>query len=302
MSNSNGKVADAADSSDLNVVETTTLQPYKVMVSLRFMILTMTASILGAFAVGQLARFILLEKHGIKQHTDRDRGNGQHLPPPIAKDGKEVPPTIYTAKNFDTARTASSSLLIRRDEDSHLKPKQRTCSSDEQSCRAKAKEVLPTEDEHLPAGQHLLVDMKGLDAAFLNSEERLAYAMVEVVNQASLTLLSYHCHTLLPSGVSCVGVLLESHVSFHTWPSAGVITLDLFTCGSNPLVPVVPMIERLFGVPASPNEPPKVVWSHKLRGFRKHRSALQMWDLGVGVLGTMDMDLKKEVRLTNWFL
>jgi S-adenosylmethionine decarboxylase proenzyme len=296
MSRSNGKVSDAADSSDDNVVETTPLQPYKVMVSLRFMILTMTASILGAFAVGQLARFMLLEKHGHKRHTDRNRGNGKHLPPPIAKDGKDVPPTIYTAKNFDTARTASSSLLIRRDEDSYSQSKQQSCSTDEQSCRAKAKEILPSDDEHLPAGQHLLVDMKGLEAAFLNSEERLAYAMVEVVNQASLTLLSYHCHTLLPSGVSCVGVLLESHVSFHTWPSAGVITLDLFTCGSNPLVPVVPMIERLFGVPASLNEPPKVVWSHKLRGFRKHRSPLQMWDLGVSVLSTMDMDLKKEVR------
>ena len=31
-----------------------------------------------------------------------------------------------------------------------------------------------------------------------------------------LTLLSYHCHSLLPAGVSCVGVLLESHISFHT--------------------------------------------------------------------------------------
>ena len=69
---------------------------------------------------------------------------------------------------------------------------------------------------HLPAGQHLLVDMKGVDSAFLNSEERLATAMVSLINQSKLTLLSYHCHSLVPIGVSCVGVLLESHVSFVT--------------------------------------------------------------------------------------
>jgi S-adenosylmethionine decarboxylase proenzyme len=145
--------------------------------------------------------------------------------------------------------------------------------------------------------------MKDLSFSFLNSEERLARAMVEVVNQASLTLLSYHCHTLVPSGVSCVGVLLESHVSFHTWPEAGVITLDLFTCGSNSLLPVVPIIERLFGVPADNKKKPFIIWSHKLRGFRKERGPLQTWDLGFSVLNDMNMEYKKEVStFLNFFL
>jgi spermidine synthase len=46
--------------------------------------------------------------------------------------------------------------------------------------------------------------------------------------------------------------------------------MDLFTCGAGLLVPVVPMIMRLFGIPVldSPHEP-SMVWSHKLRGFRE---------------------------------
>ncbi|EEC49071.1 predicted protein, partial [Phaeodactylum tricornutum CCAP 1055/1] len=80
-------------------------------------------------------------------------------------------------------------------------------------------------------GQHLLVDIENVDASFLNSAHQLAFAMVDVIEMSGLTLLSYHCHGLEPIGVSCVGVLLESHVSFHTWPIEGVITLDLFTCG-----------------------------------------------------------------------
>jgi spermidine synthase len=121
--------------------------------------------------------------------------------------------------------------------------------------------------------------------------------MMEVVSESNLTLLSYHCHSLVPSGVSCVGVLLESHVSFHTWPEHGVITLDLFTCGSNPLVPVVPIIERLFGVPRNGDgKPPHAVWSHKLRGFRPPvANPLGTWDLGYDILGRI-LDYKKEVR------
>merc|ERR1740138_449466 len=70
--------------------------------------------------------------------------------------------------------------------------------------------------------------------------------MVNLAAGSELTLLSYHCHSLIPMGVSCVGVLLESHISFHTWPEEGVITLDLYTCGNAPLVPVIPIIERLW--------------------------------------------------------
>ena len=54
------------------------------------------------------------------------------------------------------------------------------------------------QDVHLPAGQHLLVDIEGVEEAFLNSEARLSQAMVDTVQGAGLHMLSYHCHTLLP--------------------------------------------------------------------------------------------------------
>lgn len=77
------------------------------------------------------------------------------------------------------------------------------------------------EDLHRPSGQHLLVDMKGVDSDFLNNEERLAQAMVDTVRESGLTMLSYHCHALLPSGVSCVGILLESHSKFGSGSCEG---------------------------------------------------------------------------------
>ena len=88
---------------------------------------------------------------------------------------------------------------------------------------------------HEPAGQHLLVDIKSVDGTFLNSEDRLARAMVDLIEMSGLTMLSYHCHGLEPVGVSCVGVLLESHISFHTWPIPGVITSGSLYMWSQPI-------------------------------------------------------------------
>jgi S-adenosylmethionine decarboxylase proenzyme len=283
-------------------------EPHKVFVSFRFIVVSLSCSILLAFAVGRAARIILLEgprkaifaRHDESSMLNRPdyhegyeaRRSKTTLPPPRVQTGKKVPHTIYTAKNFDTARSAtSSSLLVRRSEDEE--------KNSEEFCEEPTIMEGLDNGDHLPAGQHLLLDIEGVDGSFLNSEERLAFAMVEVVNQANLTLLSYHCHSMVPSGVSCVGVLLESHVSFHTWPGQGVITLDLFTCGSNPLLPVVPIIERLFGVPRhGADHPPHVIWAHKLRGFRPdlYDSPLQSYDLGTSILGVMTTDYKQEVR------
>lgn len=162
-----------------------------------------------------------------------------------------------------------------------------------------SKEVAEDAEQHKPAGQHLLVDMAGVDGDFLDSEERLAKAMVDTVKAANLSMLSYHCHSLKPKGVSCVGVLLESHISFHTWPDEGVITLDLFTCGSNPLLPVVEVIENLFGI-ESPLEDRelKTRWSHELRGFRSPEENHYLddsSDLALWVLSPLELYYKKQI-------
>jgi S-adenosylmethionine decarboxylase proenzyme len=147
-----------------------------------------------------------------------------------------------------------------------------------------------------PSGEHLLMDIEGVDGEFLNSEERLTKAMVQTVTEVGLTMLSYHCHSLLPSGVSCVGVLPESHISFHTWPEDGVITLDLFTFSDVSLLPKISIVERLFGVGAKP----RAKWSHELRGFQAEDSREKIYindqsDLSLWVLSPLELHSKKQV-------
>mmetsp|Transcript_14140 Transcript_14140/g.30833 ORF Transcript_14140/g.30833 Transcript_14140/m.30833 type:complete len:778 (-) Transcript_14140:74-2407(-) len=144
-------------------------------------------------------------------------------------------------------------------------------------------------DGYQPAGQHLLMDIQNVDPSFLLDTQRLASAMVEITTNSGLTLLSYHCHDLqAPMGVSCAGVLLESHVSFHTWPAAGIITLDLFTCGPASLLPLVPVLEELFAIATTPSNDddgdngnianglkPTMRWLYKKRGYRDYHEIVQ---------------------------
>ena len=272
----------------------------------------------------------------------------QNLPAPRLHGGKVMPQTRYTGMAFP--ENGRGRDAVRSSHDLHIQEQEEclvntngagenndeTCRSSRSANNAGADAPPPAQqynttnpppidenEEHLPAGQHLLVDIKNVDADFLNSEERLAEAMVEVVALSELTLLSYHCHGLIPEGVSCVGVLLESHISFHTWPDEGVITLDLFTCGSGLLVPVVPVIERLFGVPVEgageyhppegiaddgkyiPQEedyvpPPRMVWSHYLRGFRPEiEGGWRPLEADIGdTLAKLELNHKKVITTT----
>jgi S-adenosylmethionine decarboxylase proenzyme len=285
--------------------------PFVVRVTQRFIILSLVSCILAAFAVGRTARILLIinpQKELRKQqalllnaNTPDDHPSRMKLPTPILREGKEVPSTLYSSKNFDTARSASINSRWVVTEVGHQQcvdqPVDGSCEPPK-SAEAAPESADGEEGEHFPEGEHLLIDIAHVDSGFLNSEERLAHAMLDLVNECGLTLLSYHCHSLTPMGVSCAGVLLESHVSFHTWPAEGVITLDLFTCGDSELLPVVSIAEKLFAIPSSTKpEKPQMIWAHKYRGFSANtdEDTAELSDFFAFPIGIMT-DYKKEVR------
>jgi len=269
---------------------------HSIDVSLPVLLVVLSGSTLLACGLGlSLASFRYIDYLGSEStpvfHDVRDVVNVNNtFPNPLLLEGKELPFSSYTSKHWKSESSAGRASLYLKTEDNVPEMPTNTCNEsfegetqcnfigsepDEDEEKEGANDDDEEEDEHLPAGQHLFVDMKHVNSEFLNSEVRLAKAMVDVAAQSKLTLLSYHCHSLIPKGVSCVGVLLESHVSFHTWPDEGVITIDLFTCGSGLLVPVFPIIEKLFAIPRTVLRlgeetipPPFVMWMHRLRGFR----------------------------------
>lgn len=247
--------------------------------SLPFIVLSLCTSALIAFGLGTTASSRIMQNRLVPKESCED--SWDTFPVPQLIDGKTFPDCISTNKYFDSSAAVSSLFLPNDKVDDISKEEENQdveCNASEETCSMVENDEEEDEDsedddeEHLPAGQHLLVDVINVDKDFLNSEVRLAHAMMQVVNQSKLTLLSYHCHTHV--GVSCVGVLLESHIAFHTWPDKGVLVLDLFTCGGGKLVPLMPLVESLFVVPQALSDTidavkkPFVNWSHKLRGFR----------------------------------
>ena len=227
-------------------------RPYLITITPKFLVVTLLAVTCLAFSVGMMSRIMLMSSTGVhpahpmygnsiamRATSFQDKMGlttpvilvGKEVPPTMSKRddigvqapsilaekdmirlptpaiiaGKKVPPTTYTSKTFQQGGALTSRTV-------HL---DRCPANFFHGTEDDADEVTPHEDEglHLPSGQHLLIDIQYVDPDFLNSEEKLATAMIEMVNESKLTLLSYHCHSLVPVGVSCVGVLLESHVS-----------------------------------------------------------------------------------------
>jgi S-adenosylmethionine/arginine decarboxylase-like enzyme len=223
-------------------------------------------------------------------------------------DVKPIPRIQHTSKYFDTSRNASSWLNTNRDNEGQKcttrgnETYMRDCSPKEDGKETCSGEELGEDEEVLHhAGGHLTVDIRNVDEAFLHSEERLAQAMVDVVNELDVPLLSYHCQGLTPAGVICIGVLLENFMSLQTWPREGAIALDLVVSGTKSILQLLPVIRLHFGVPCTPSFPGQVIeqpemrWAHKLRGFHPDSDHD---DLDVYVLSNLETNVKEEV--SNW--
>ena len=128
----------------------------------------------------------------------------KQLPLPTVIPGKDVPPTTYTFKHFpaEGSRTSHDLHLDRAALDEHEYGNMQHANTSTEDISEGSED--PSDDSsddnsdlkeglHLPAGQHLLVDIKNVDPIFLNSEVRLAEAMIKLVDESKLTLLSYHC-------------------------------------------------------------------------------------------------------------
>ena len=189
---------------------------YVINVSPHFILLTLVIVCVAAFAVGTISRIMLLSSMGIHPSAnplnnsisilqcDTTTKHEVQLPTPVRISNKELPPTKYSSTQLLPLLAAKTSHSVHMDRNVKLSDTGDNISNDENTNHV---------HQHLPSGQHVLVDLKNVDPSFLNSEEQLAEALVQLAIESKVNLLSYHCHSLVPMGVSCVGILLESHVS-----------------------------------------------------------------------------------------
>jgi S-adenosylmethionine/arginine decarboxylase-like enzyme len=263
-----------------------------------------------------------------RQHQERDEEAAAKTPVFEATSGSSVVHHWYSNSSTPTTTTAARAVQGRVPVDGPTGKDENTMSNfcvDGSSSRAMSPTATSDSSSscddhnhhhrrhhhHEPAaaflGQHLLVDLDRLDAVVLASEARLAQALVQLAADNSWTMLSYRCHSSSGNSssdgiddnnnssfgghgdvVSCVAVLLESHVSLYAFPARGILALDIFMRGrDSSLLSLLPYIETMFGgmpssralfggdddydddgsEPPPPPSRPHMAWSHKRRGF-----------------------------------
>ncbi|MFP3299985.1 MAG: adenosylmethionine decarboxylase [Thermoplasmatales archaeon] len=80
-------------------------------------------------------------------------------------------------------------------------------------------------------GIHIIADLKGVSSEKISSVNEMKKIIENSVKAGHLTKIRSHYHQFSPTGVSGIVLIAESHISFHTWPEYGLVTLDVFTCG-----------------------------------------------------------------------
>lgn len=81
------------------------------------------------------------------------------------------------------------------------------------------------------AGQHLLAELYGVSFARLDDPELLAEVLKQGVKKSGATLCHLEVRHFRPHGVTVLALLAESHASIHSYPEAGALFFDAFTCG-----------------------------------------------------------------------
>jgi S-adenosylmethionine decarboxylase len=99
--------------------------------------------------------------------------------------------------------------------------------------RPAASRPLPASPSRKAPGLHLLGDLHGCqgDARLLRDAAQLEQFCRRAVADTGLTAVGALFHSFGDdAGVTGVVVLAESHLSVHTWPEDGYVTLDVYVC------------------------------------------------------------------------
>jgi S-adenosylmethionine decarboxylase len=95
------------------------------------------------------------------------------------------------------------------------------------------------------AGVHLVIEF--WQAEHLDDVDAIERIMRQAVQDCGATLLHIHLHEFpAGGGVSGVGVLMESHISVHTWPEFEYAAVDVFFCGTLNPYDALPALKEGF--------------------------------------------------------
>ncbi|MFK3775835.1 adenosylmethionine decarboxylase [Pseudomonas sp. NPDC089406] len=84
-------------------------------------------------------------------------------------------------------------------------------------------------------GYHTIWDITGASAQLLRNDNALHRFFLTTLRGAGFTVISDMVHKFSAGGEGVTGLFLlsESHLSYHTYPESGYISIDVYTCGKH---------------------------------------------------------------------
>lgn len=95
-------------------------------------------------------------------------------------------------------------------------------------------------------GKHVYGNAMYCNVDKLMDEEFLVETVREAAQKGNMSILDLKSWKI-GKGVSVLAVILESHISVHTWPEYGFATIDVYSCGEHtrPEVAFKHIVEKL---------------------------------------------------------
>ncbi|HWQ17097.1 MAG TPA: adenosylmethionine decarboxylase [Sulfolobales archaeon] len=81
-------------------------------------------------------------------------------------------------------------------------------------------------------GKHVYGNLYGCDPKILGDPYELEKIVVTAAEIGNMNLLDIKIWKI-GEGLSIVAIIVESHISIHTWPEFGFATVDVYSCGSH---------------------------------------------------------------------
>ena len=77
-------------------------------------------------------------------------------------------------------------------------------------------------------GEHVTIDFLGVKQEY--SPDFYSRIIYKIAKKTRVEVLNITEHKFKPQGFTCLALLAESHMSFHTFPEKEIVSFDFFTC------------------------------------------------------------------------